>query len=197
LTAQHRRDLAALKRQVALLLRTVSFLETQEKRRVAEQPTPVPEEMTGRRFRAGGVKSHRQKLGLSASDYGRLVGVSELSVYHWESGKSRPRPEQLAKLAAVRGLGKREAIKRLELLGGAQKQPGARSRRRSGGPSAEDFVLALVKSRKATTTAAINATWRGAGRPGKADNTLSRMVKTGRLKREKLKGERGSQYRVA
>jgi hypothetical protein len=54
---------------------------------------------------------------LSAADYGKLVGASGLSVYHWESGKTRPRPAQVAKLVAVRGLGKREVMKRLELMG--------------------------------------------------------------------------------
>ena len=40
-----------------------------------------------------------------------------MTIYHWEAGKARPRQQQLAKLAAVRGLGKREAVRRLELLG--------------------------------------------------------------------------------
>jgi DNA-binding transcriptional regulator YiaG len=116
LVAQYRRDIAALKREVASLRKVVAFLERQEKRRVADQPVQVKTE--GVRFRADGVKSHRGRLGLSAEDYGRLVGASGLSVYHWESGKVRPRPQQVAKLAAIRGLGKREAMKRLEMLNG-------------------------------------------------------------------------------
>ena len=95
---------------------TVPFLEALEKRHVAKQPSPQPTE--GVRFRADGLKSHRAKLGLSAADYGRLVGASELSVYNWESGKARPRTQQVAKLAAVRGIGKREAGRRLEMLNG-------------------------------------------------------------------------------
>jgi DNA-binding transcriptional regulator YiaG len=83
-------------------------------------PAGATPDAEGRRFRADGVKSHRAKLGLSALDYGRLVGVSGLTIYHWEGGKSRPRRQQLAKLAAIRGLGKREAIKRLALLNGRQ-----------------------------------------------------------------------------
>jgi DNA-binding transcriptional regulator YiaG len=116
LTTQYRRDIAALKRQVASLRKTVAFLEAQEKRRVAKHPTAQP--VVGVRFRADGLKSHRAKLGLSAADYGRLVGASGLSVYHWESGKARPRREQVAKLVAVRGIGKREAGRRLEMLNG-------------------------------------------------------------------------------
>jgi DNA-binding transcriptional regulator YiaG len=117
LTAQHRRDIAALKRQVAALVRTVAFLEKQEQRRVASPPV-VPQEAKGVRFSARSVRAQRARLGLSAKDFGRLVGVSALTIYSWESGKSRPRKKQLAGLAAVRRLGKREARKRLEMLGG-------------------------------------------------------------------------------
>ena len=115
LTAQHRRDIAALKRQVATLARTVAFLERQERRRVASPP--APQDAKGVRFSARSVKAQRARLGLSAKDFGRLVGVSALSIYAWESGKSRPRKKQLAALAPVRRLGKREARKRLEMIG--------------------------------------------------------------------------------
>jgi predicted transcriptional regulator len=83
---------------------------------------PAPKKVEGIRFRADGLKSHRARLGLSAADYGRLVGASGLSVYHWESGKARPRKEQVAKLASVRGIGKREAVRRLELLDGTKRR---------------------------------------------------------------------------
>jgi DNA-binding transcriptional regulator YiaG len=117
LTAQHRRDIAALKRQVAALARTIAFLEKQEQRRVASPP-PLPQEVKGVRFSARSVKAQRARLGLSAKDFGRLVGVSALTIYSWESGKSRPRKKQLAGLAAVRRLGKREVRQHLEMLGG-------------------------------------------------------------------------------
>jgi DNA-binding transcriptional regulator YiaG len=116
LTAQHRRDIAALKRQVAALARTVAFLEKQEQRRVASPPA-APQEVKGVRFSARSVKAQRARLGLSAKDFGRLVGVAALTIYSWESGKSRPRKKQLPGLAAVRRLGKREASKRLEMIG--------------------------------------------------------------------------------
>ena len=114
LTTQHRRDLAALKRQVSALARTVAFLEKQERRRVTSIPTP--QEVKGVRFSARSVKAQRARLGLSAKDFGRLIGVSALTIYSWESGKSRPRKKQLAPLVAVRQIGKREAKKRLEML---------------------------------------------------------------------------------
>jgi len=116
LTAQHRRDIAALKRQVAALTKTVAFLEKQEQRRVTS-PAPLPQEVKGVRFSARSVKAQRARLGLSAKDFGRLVGVVPLTIYSWESDKSRPRAKQLAGLAAIRRLGKREARKRLEMIG--------------------------------------------------------------------------------
>ena len=116
LTAQHRRDIAALKRQVAALARTIAFLEKQEQRRVASPPS-LRQEAKGVRFSARSVKAQRVRLGFSAKDFGRLVGVAALTIYSWESGKSRPRKKQLPALAAVRHLGKREARKRLEMIG--------------------------------------------------------------------------------
>ena len=114
-SAQHRRDIAEMKRQVQQLKKAIAFLERQEKKRLAEQPvTKKPE---GARFAAKGVKTQRSRLGLSAKDYGKLVGVSEMTIYNWEQGKSKPQAKQLAALVAVRGIGKREAVKRLEMVG--------------------------------------------------------------------------------
>jgi transcriptional regulator with XRE-family HTH domain len=189
-TVRYRSDIAALKREVAGLRKIVAFLETQEKKRVAQQP--VAQEVGDIRFRADGLRTHRAKLGLSAADYGKLVGVAGITIYQWESGKSRPRKAQVAKLATVRGIGKREAMKRLELLGVATE-----SKRERYEQTAEQLITSLTKSRKATTSAQIGAAWKKSGRPGKADNTLSRMVKDGDLKRVKLKQERGSRYSVA
>lgn len=113
--AQHRRDIAELKRLVSDLSKRVSFLERQEKRRVGVRPPKEAAE--GARFSPRWLKTHRDRLGISAADYARLVGVSSLTIYNWETGKSRPRREGVAALAAVRGLGKREVMKRLEMLG--------------------------------------------------------------------------------
>lgn len=114
--AQLRRTVAALKSEVAGLQRSVGFLKNQEKRRL-ESPPSEPDAKPVR-FSPAWVKKDRARLGMSAADYGRLVGVSSLTVYSWESGKSRPRAERLAAWAEVRGIGKREAQRRLELLTG-------------------------------------------------------------------------------
>jgi DNA-binding XRE family transcriptional regulator len=110
-SSQHRRDIAALKRLIKGLTTRLSIIE---KRSLAPLTTLASGEAPDTlRFRKEGLKTHRAKLGLSAKDYGTLVGVSGLTIYHWEAGKSRPRKKQLPAIAAVRGLGKREALARL------------------------------------------------------------------------------------
>ena len=110
---------AALKRRVSELERSL-----RQPARVAHarppSPSPSPvEEADGAdkfRFRASGMASNRKRLGLSAADFGLLVGASGQSVYAWEQGKARPRGKNLAAIAALRGVGKREVVERLAAL---------------------------------------------------------------------------------
>jgi len=68
------------------------------------------------RYSARSVKAQRLRLGLSQDDYAKLVGVSSMTVYNWESGKGRPKKEGLAALVAVREMGRREALAKLEAM---------------------------------------------------------------------------------
>lgn len=111
-----RRKVSALNKEVTGLQRKVRILEMQENKRREAAPRKTTDKAV--RFSPKWVKADRQRLGLSANDYGALVGVSSLTIYSWESGKSRPRAERLAAWAEVRGIGKREALRRLELLRG-------------------------------------------------------------------------------
>ena len=80
------------------------------------------------------VRAQRKRLN-SAADFGKLVGVSGLTIYNWESGKSRAGETNLAALVAVRKLGKREASTKLEVLGAEGKKTNGTRRRkpRKGG----------------------------------------------------------------
>jgi DNA-binding transcriptional regulator YiaG len=109
-TAHYRRDIASLKRLIKALGSRLAYVEKNTGAARTATAEAVPENA---RFRADGLRTHRAKLGLSAKDYGKLVGVSGLTIYHWEGGKSRPRRRQLAGVIRARGLGKREAMKRL------------------------------------------------------------------------------------
>jgi len=73
----------------------------------------------------------------------------------------------------------------------------AKVRKRKSYPqTAEQFVTGLAKG-KGATTSEINQAWVSAGRVGRADNTLNRMVKAGSLRRDKLQGQKGSRYTLA
>lgn len=113
-SARHRSEIASLKREVSQLERRVKALQGRERKR----PKSAPEASAGpkARFSPGWVASDRGRLGFSAKHYGQLVGVTGLTVYNWEKGKSKPRDKQLAAWASVRGMGKREALRRLEML---------------------------------------------------------------------------------
>ena len=71
-------------------------------------------------FSAEALKAHRQRLGLSADNYGKLFGASAMSVYNWEQGKARPRKSSIDAWTAIRRIGKREAAKRLASLEAAE-----------------------------------------------------------------------------
>jgi DNA-binding transcriptional regulator YiaG len=114
--AQYRRDIAKLKRLLQAQQKEIRFLKAQEQKRLGQPQIKDDEELDAVRFSARSVRAQRQRLGLSQPDYARLLGVSPMSVYNWESGNTRPRNEQLAALVAVRKLGKREAVKKLEML---------------------------------------------------------------------------------
>lgn len=112
-SAQYRSDIAALKRRNVELERALARLGKQTRKSAAAAPAEASEG-ENLRWRPAGFAKLREKLGLSAADLGKLIGVSALSVYKWEKGQVKPRAAQLAAIAAVRHIGKREALRRLE-----------------------------------------------------------------------------------
>ena len=127
--ARYRGEIAKLKRQLREQEKKIAFLEAQERKRLG-QPGAAEDATGGARFSARSVKAQRKKTGLSAADYAKLVGVSGLTIYNWELGKSRPRKEPLASLVALRGVGKREARAKLELLKADEEKAASKARRR-------------------------------------------------------------------
>jgi len=113
-SAQYRRDIARLKRKNISLERRVALLEAKILSKV--KPVNSDRDDTPLRFTSKGLKSQRSRLGLSANDYGALIGVSGLTIYNWEKDATRPRKAQLEKLAALRKMGKKETLTRLRLI---------------------------------------------------------------------------------
>lgn len=112
-----RTELAALRRRVQDLEKAVKHVaRAAVSSRPAPRATSEDEEGGQFRFRAAGMASNRKRLGLSAADFGLLVGTTGQSVYAWEAGKSKPRTQNLAAIAALRGVGKKEVAARLAEL---------------------------------------------------------------------------------
>jgi DNA-binding transcriptional regulator YiaG len=117
-SARYRTDIAEMKRQISDLQRKVTVLENQALKDIPSQVENTDAEAV--RFTAKGLRSQRKRLGLSAANYGRLVGVTGQTIYSWEQEASHPRKQQVATLAAIRNMSKREAQARLEKMGRGQ-----------------------------------------------------------------------------
>jgi DNA-binding transcriptional regulator YiaG len=111
--SQYRTQIADLKRRMQALEQQVKRLGKVTTRIATPQATAEAEPETHLRFSAKGLAAQRKRLGLSAASVAKLLGVSTLSVYKWESGKTRPRAKQIEAIATLRGMGKREAAQRL------------------------------------------------------------------------------------
>ena len=103
---RQRSDIAALKRQLTDLTRTLSALQA----RRSAAPTVPQAPATVQRFWAKGLASHRKRLGLSAAELGRLFGVSGQTIYLWESGRARPRPSHMPAIESLRSMGRRQSL---------------------------------------------------------------------------------------
>lgn len=116
-SAQQRSAIADLRRQIDVLNRHLRQLGKGIPAPGRQSTTAEPaEDGPARRFSPTRLAAHRAKLGLSATAYGKLAGVSGQSITNWEAGMTRPRPAQLQGLIAVRGLSRREADARLAEL---------------------------------------------------------------------------------
>ena len=110
--SQYRSQIADLKRRMQALEQQVKRLG---KATAKAAPAQAEQEESGNlRFSAKGLAAQRRRLGLSAASVAKLLGVSTLSVYKWESGKTRPRAKQIEAIATLRGMGKREVAQRLQ-----------------------------------------------------------------------------------
>jgi DNA-binding transcriptional regulator YiaG len=120
MSAQYRKDIADMKRRISDLRHKVIPLQKQVLRGVSSPPVEADGEHV--RFTAKGLRSQRKRLELSAANYGKLIGVTGQTIYSWEGGTSRPRKAQVARIAALRHLGRRDAYARLEQLAGRSRK---------------------------------------------------------------------------
>ena len=116
----------ALRKVVADLKKKVASLEKENKRlsagKTKQKAVPVkeqPEERAKAKFTGKGIRSLRARLGLSQTEFAKLAGVAEQSVYLWEKkeGPLKLRDKTKAAILSIRGLGAKEAKEKLEEAG--------------------------------------------------------------------------------
>jgi len=106
-----------------------------------------------------------------------------------------------------KGAGRKKAAKKTAKRGrrkGAGKGAGAASTGGSAKPKSpwgskfpvtgDELILNFIKEKGGATTEEIRKHWQTSGRKGKAENNLTTLVKTGKIKRNKLEGRPGSNY---
>lgn len=113
-TTKLRSDNADLKRR----LTEVEKLVKQLSKGLVTKAVAVPADEFGKvpRFSSKRLAAQRLRLGLSAANFGKLVGVSGASIYLWENEKTRPRASQMPGIAAIRLMSKRDAAAKLAEL---------------------------------------------------------------------------------
>jgi DNA-binding XRE family transcriptional regulator len=116
-STQHRAQIAAQRKRIESLERQLKRLGKGTPRAARASEDDGDDGAPSHRFSAKGFATLRKRLGISAAAMGQLIGVTGQSVYKWELGKARPRARQVAAIAALRGVGKREVNARLEALG--------------------------------------------------------------------------------
>lgn len=120
-----RKSTAAHRSEIAELKRTLKSLELQIKAvsRATHKSAPSPKVPStgthakpGRKvvFGAAELLALRKQLGFTQPQMGKLVGASALSIHKWEGGKVTPRAAQVEKVMAIRKIGKREALTRIQ-----------------------------------------------------------------------------------
>ena len=116
-SAHYRSEIAQLKRRIQALEQQIKRLG-KPGRGAGRASDGEEQEDSGRqiRYSAKSLASQRKRLGLSAAALAKIIGVSALSIYKWESGNTRPRRKQIEAIAGLRHMGRRDVQKRLEEL---------------------------------------------------------------------------------
>ena len=100
---------------------------------------------------------------------------------------------------------KGKATRRKGVVAATRKKKGGKKRKKKAGRrrrgtfkvTGDEAVVAIVRRLKKPSASQVNKAWTRLGRRGTANNTLTRLVQGRKLKRIKVKGERGGRYGVA
>lgn len=153
-------------------------------------------------------RQHESALAEIESTF-RQLGISHLL----ESGGGRKRGPAASSSAAAtgngkggRGKGKARAAGKTRGKAKAAAKPGRGAKGKAAGKrgkrarydqTAEEFILSFLAKNRSATTSEIRQHWQKQGRGGKAENSLTGLVKNGKLVRTPRPGQAGSSYSLA
>ena len=129
-SANYRGLIAGLRKQIASVQNEVAALRRAAPK--AEKALTAAQKPQGRFWITGkGVKALRKRLGLTQARFANLAGVSVPTVIKWEGAKGKA-PIRLkaaiARLQAIRGMGKKQAA---EILGVGKAKAAGKGKRRA------------------------------------------------------------------
>lgn len=107
-------QIADVEAKIAELSNTI---EERAERREAQRLAEEEKAASALPFKAKWIADHRAKVQLSAADYALLIGVTPLTIYNWEKGRSKPRAKQLEAWHSIKKMGKAKAWRTLEDMG--------------------------------------------------------------------------------
>lgn len=108
-STNYRGLIAGLRKQFDALQKEVAALKRMAPK--AEKDLAAAQEPQGRFWITGkGVRTLRRRLGLTQAQFGKLAGVSAVTVANWETRKGKVilRKAAAGKLQGLRGMGKRD-----------------------------------------------------------------------------------------
>jgi len=97
-------------------------------------------------------------------------------------------------VAATKGRGKAKVKVAKGKRGPKAAATGTRRKRAKYSQTAEEFILSFLSKHRSATTSEIRQHWQKQGRGGKAENSLTGLVKSGKLIRSPRPGQAGSSY---
>lgn len=97
----------------------------------------------------------------------------------------------------TRGKAKAKAAAKPARAAKVKAKGGKRGKRARYDQTAEEFILSFLAKNRSATTSEIRQHWQKQGRGGKAENSLTGLVKNGKLVRTPRPGQAGSSYSLA
>ena len=141
------------------------------------------------------IESLRRSRAAHQEAIDRIDGV--LGQFGIDSGEGRTRRRAGRRKKKGKATRRKKGVAATRKKKGGRKKKAVRRRRGTFKATGDEAVVAIVRRLKRPSASQVNKAWSRLGRGGTANNTLTRLVQGRKLKRIKVKGERGGRYAVA